>query len=117
MHKRLNPGHEEFVDETAARAAEMDTEGQVAAARIAARLRARAGAEGKFARAAAAASARAAIVRSELAADARELRRAAAAARDAKKRAEEGVAAILGGNRKVNVVGEVSAALAAAERG
>jgi hypothetical protein len=87
------------------------------AARIAARLRARAGAEGKFARAAAAASARAAIVRSELAADARELRRAAAAARDAKKRAEEGVAAILGGNRKVNVVGEVSAALAAAERG
>ena len=87
------------------------------AARIAARLRARGGAEGKFARAAAAASARAAIVRSELAADARELRRAAAAARDAKKRAEEGVAAILGGNRKVNVVGEVSAALAAAERG
>ena len=87
------------------------------AARIAARLRARAGAEGKFARAAAAASARAAVVRSELAADARELRRAAAAARDAKKRVEEGVAAILGGNRKVNVVGEVSAALAAAERG
>ena len=44
MHKRLNPGHEEFVDETAARAAEMDTEGQVAAARIAAREAAKAAA-------------------------------------------------------------------------
>ena len=86
------------------------------AERIASRLRARAGAEGKFRRAAAAASARASAVRLELAADARALRRAAAAARDAKKRAEEGVAAILGGNRKVNVVGEVSAVLAAAER-
>ena len=40
----------------------------------------------------------------------------AAAARDAKRRAEEGVAAILGGSRKVIVVGEVSAVLAAAER-
>lgn len=87
------------------------------AERIASRLRARAGAEGKFLRAAAAASARASVVRSELASDARDLHRAAAAARDAKKRAEEGVAAILGGNRKVNVVGEVIAVLAAAERG
>ena len=86
------------------------------AERIASRLRARAGAEGKFKRAAAAASARAAAVRAELAADAGALRRAAAAARDAKRRAEEGVAAILGGSRKVSVVGEVSAVLAAAER-
>lgn len=86
------------------------------AERLASRLRARAGAEGKFRRAAAAASTRASAVRSELAANARALRRAAAAARDAKRRAEEGVAAILGGNRKVNVVGEVNAVLAAAER-
>ena len=85
------------------------------AERIASRLRARAGAEGKFQRAAAA-SARACAVRAELAADARALRRAAAAARDAKKRAEEGVAAILGGKKKVAVVGEVSAVLAAAEK-
>lgn len=92
--------------------------GSRGAERVASRLRARAGAEGKFRRAAAAAAARAAVVRAELAADARALRRAAAAARDAKRRAEEGVAAILGGNRKVRVVGgEVRAVIAAAERG
>ena len=45
MHRRLNPGHERFVDETAARATrKMDTEGEVAAARAAAKEAARAAA-------------------------------------------------------------------------
>lgn len=44
MHKRNNPGHDKFVDETEARAAKMDTEGEVAAARVAAKEAARAAA-------------------------------------------------------------------------
>jgi len=87
--------------------------------RLAARLRSKAGAEGKFRALAAAASLRAEDVRRELAVDAKNLRRAAAAARDARARTEAMISAIISKSgeraRKVNVVGEVSAAISAAE--